>query len=141
MRGLLSLCVNSRRFHSWVWWLLPLLVARALVPVGFMAQAADQGGLQIVICQVGAPKFLTQNAGDTQHSGQTQDDSSSNNAHWQHDHACPFGHAVAAPIAQFSGGESIAFFASSEARAATEPPYFAAGPPRRITNRGPPAHV
>lgn len=126
---------------SWVWWLLPVLVARALVPAGFMAQATPQGVLQIVICQAGAPKFLTQAAAETHHADETGNKSAPDSSHWQNDHSCPFGHIAAAPVAHISGGERIAFLASSEVSVAEEPPYLAVGPPRVITNRGPPVHA
>lgn len=41
--------MKTRRLHRWIAWLLPLLVLRAFVPVGFMlAPSAD--GLQMVLC-------------------------------------------------------------------------------------------
>jgi len=132
-----SFRVTARRVHSWVWWLLPLLVARALVPVGFMAKANERGELQIVMCQAGAPGLLKaalQSAAD-QHDPAGQSD---NSPHWQHDSSCPFAHAAAAPVAHSGSVQQIAFIASSEVSATGESLHLAAGPPRRLTNRGPP---
>ncbi|HEX7113712.1 MAG TPA: hypothetical protein VF193_01150 [Steroidobacter sp.] len=39
----------SRRFRKWVRWLLPLLAARAILPVGFMLTSQD-GDLRLVLC-------------------------------------------------------------------------------------------
>jgi hypothetical protein len=35
--------------RRWIWWLLPLWVARALLPVGFML-SGEAGGPQLVVC-------------------------------------------------------------------------------------------
>jgi hypothetical protein len=43
--------MNRRHVHRWTTWLLPLLLLRAFVPVGFMV-SADASGLQLVICSV-----------------------------------------------------------------------------------------
>jgi hypothetical protein len=48
--------VNTRRAQAWAWWLLPFLVARALLPMGFMAQA-QHGQLTLVLCSAGFAKI------------------------------------------------------------------------------------
>ena len=128
-----TLCLLRKIPTLWVWWLLPFLAARALVPVGFMAQPDARGDLRIVICTVGAPQLL-----DADQSTTARHDNSS---HWQHDQSCPFGHAATAPIVHLSGGIQIIFVAAPETPEADDPPYLAAGPPRILTNRGPPTHV
>jgi len=117
--------MSSRRVQAWVWWLLPLLVARALMPVGFMAQTVD-GKLQIVFCS----------AGTTQPSA--HDDSSNKHADAQSDFSCPFAQVAAAPLPEFSGSEAIPFIPTGEILPPAESPYYAAGPPRFIATRGPP---
>jgi hypothetical protein len=46
--------MKLRRFNRWILWLLPLLAARALIPVGFML-SAESGTLQIVLCSGSGP--------------------------------------------------------------------------------------
>jgi hypothetical protein len=44
----------ARRPHRWAFWLLPLLVARLFVPVGFMV-SASAAGIGIALCPGYAP--------------------------------------------------------------------------------------
>jgi hypothetical protein len=47
--------MSSTHLYRWLRWLLPLLVARALVPAGFML-SVDAGGLALTFCpSVAAP--------------------------------------------------------------------------------------
>ena len=46
--------MSRRRVRRWVTWLLPLLVARMLVPAGFMVSTAG-GSLDVVLCSGFAP--------------------------------------------------------------------------------------
>lgn len=119
--------MSSRRVQAWVWWLLPLLVARALMPVGFMAQAVD-GKLQIVFCSAGMSQ-----------SGTAHDDAGNKHADVQNDFSCPFAQAAAAPLPVIGGGESIPFFVTAEILPPAESRHVAAGPPRYLATRGPPA--
>ncbi|MGE0116054.1 MAG: hypothetical protein AB7T07_14375 [Steroidobacteraceae bacterium] len=119
--------MSSRRIQTWVWWLLPLLVARALMPVGFMAQARD-GKFQIVFCMAGVS--LPQAA--------AHDDAGSDRAS-QSDLSCPFAHAAAAPLLDTSSSVVIAFFPSAEIYPPADLPNHASGPPRFDLARGPPA--
>ena len=127
------------RSQSWVWWLLPFLVARALVPVGFMAQISD-GHFNLVFCSVAALKQqrpdhlagIQQNASADTDNG-AQDDSG------QTDFSCPFSHIAAVPLLDVSGSEAIPYIATSVASSFIESPYYAVGPPRFIATRGPPA--
>lgn len=121
--------MHSRRTQAWIWWLLPFLVARALMPVGFMAQAMD-GKLQIVFCSAGfAQAGLSHGA----------DHDANKHAGAQNDFSCPFAHVAAAPMPLFTGSESIPFLATAEIVPPAESPYYAAGPPRFIATRGPPS--
>lgn len=116
----------SRRAQTWVWLLLPFLVARALMPVGFMAQL-HQGKLQIVLCSAGFAKQASLGQGDgVKHDTSHADDS------------CPFAQVAAAPVLDVSGSEAIAYLASEVVLPTSELPYYAAGPPRQHRVRGPP---
>ncbi len=121
--------VTSRRVQSWVWWLLPFLVARALMPVGFMAQAQD-GKLQIVFCSAGFTQSVTDH-----------DDGVNNHATAQNDFSCPFAHVAAAALLDISSSETISYIPTAEILPPAESPYYAVGPPRFIATRGPPAHA
>jgi hypothetical protein len=52
--------MNRRRLHRWAAWLLPLLIARLFVPVGFMLSMSD-AGLKFVLCSgfAGLPAPIT----------------------------------------------------------------------------------
>ena len=116
--------MTAHRIHLWVWLLLPFLVARALMPVGFMAQA--QGGkLQIVFCS----------AGFSQPGLDHHDDK---HADGHNDFSCPFAHVAAAPLLIVSSSEVIAFIATAAVVLPADSPYYAVGPPRFIATRGPP---
>ena len=129
------------RSQSWVWWLLPFLVARALVPVGFMARVAD-GHLSMVFCSVGSlglqaanhktPVTGAHSDGSLSAASDDQDDST------QTDFSCPFSQGVAVPLLDVSGSEAVPYIATVEIVPLTESPYYAAGPPRFIATRGPP---
>ena len=47
--------MNRRLFRKWARWLLPLLVARAFLPVGFMLATTQADGLQLAFCPDQAP--------------------------------------------------------------------------------------
>ena len=106
--------------------MLPFLVARALMPVGFMAQAVG-GKLQIVFCSAGLAQSGTDHGNEHKHASA------------QHDFSCPFAQAAAAPPLDISGSETIAFIPTAEILPPPESPYYAAGPPRFIATRGPPS--
>ncbi len=130
------------RSQSWVWWLLPFLVARALVPVGFMARVSD-GHLNLVFCSLAYAGAQTVNDrrsqagidhdGLVKHAGDDQDDAT------QTDFSCPFSQVAAVPLLDVTGSEAIAYIATSEIPASVDTPYYAVGPPRFIATRGPPA--
>jgi hypothetical protein len=120
--------MTARRTHLWVWLLLPLLVARALMPVGFMAQAQN-GKLQIVFCTAGFSQLGADHHGDKHADG---------HADGHHDFSCPFAHVAAAPLLYVGGGEAIPFLISAAVVLPAGSPYYAVGPPRFIATRGPP---
>ena len=115
--------MTARRIQLWVWLLLPFLVARALMPVGFMAQA--QGGkLQIVFCTAGFSQ-PAQDHHDDKHAG-------------HNDFSCPFAHVAVAPLLTVGGSEAIPFIATAAVVLPADSPYYAVGPPRFVATRGPP---
>lgn len=127
--------MTARRVHAWVWWLLPFLVARALVPVGFMAAPVD-GDFKIVFCSAGSVPSHAASSEDgasvaTQQAGD----------HTQNDFSCPFGATAAVPLLDVSGSEQIAYLPEAEVLPSAESPYYAAGPPRFIATRGPPTLI
>lgn len=122
--------MTSRRLQSWVWWLLPLLVARALMPVGFMAQMQD-GQLQIVFCSAGISQLARSDPGDADHADAQHNAS-------QGDLSCPFAQAAAAPLPDLSRSEVVSFIPAAVILPWSESPYYASGPPRFIATRGPP---
>ena len=106
-----------------------MLVARAFVPVGFMAQAHD-GKMQVVMCSAWAAL------------PGVHDDRTGNNLDHQHgDFSCPFAHAAAAPLLDVGGNIEAALVPFAEILPPADTPYCAVGPPRFIATRGPPVYV
>ncbi|MGE0116057.1 MAG: DUF2946 family protein [Steroidobacteraceae bacterium] len=122
--------MSSRRLQTWVWWLLPLLVARSLVPVGFMAQA-HEGKFQIVFCTTGVSLPLAVAHDD---AGGNHDASHANSS-------CLFAQAAAVPLPDLSGSAAIAFLPTAEMLPPADLPTHASGPPRLDRARGPPALI
>ncbi len=54
---ILGRVMNRRSLKKWALWLLPLLAARAFLPVGFMVSASD-GGLQLTFCPAQVPAIV-----------------------------------------------------------------------------------
>jgi hypothetical protein len=122
--------MNTRIAHKLIWWVLPLLALRALVPAGFMIDTSE-GDVSIIVC----PGHALQS-----------DSSDSNNSQGEHEPStgqgatvCPF--AVAAAAGPLS---SIATFASAAAQPAAfiiediAGPKFPFGPSRAQQSRAPP---
>jgi hypothetical protein len=59
--------MNRRLLKKWALWLLPLLAARAFLPVGFMVSAGD-GGLQLTFCPAQTSALIAGAAAD-EHAG------------------------------------------------------------------------
>ena len=129
-------------------WILPLLLARALIPMGFML-SVDAGRLQLMFCP-GAVQPLGTPAGEKsahaehqahhagmQHSGDAAEHSSSHAA--QDSAPCPFSLVAAATPS------SIALFAAVNTDLRDElfeflsAPTFQVGPIRADRARGPPS--
>lgn len=56
-----------RLFKKWALWLLPLLAARAFLPVGFMVSAGD-GGLSLTFCPAQVPAIVAGVSGADEHA-------------------------------------------------------------------------
>lgn len=115
--------MNVRRVQAWVWWLLPLLVARSLLPIGFMAQAHD-GQLQVVFCS--AALLLEQGS-----------DSAGDLPVGTGGESCPFLHAAAAPPPAFHA-LPVVIAATDRVVVPDTTAAISVGPPRTDRARGPP---
>ncbi len=124
--------MSLRRVHSWVWLLLPLLVARALMPVGFMAQV-HEGRLQIVFCSAG----YAQHVADVDSDAEKQSQDGHSNSH--DGFSCPFAQVAGAPLLSFNDSKLVELIPEKKIAQSAESPYYAAGPPRVDLARGPPS--
>jgi hypothetical protein len=130
--------MNRRRVHRWVLWLLPLLLLRAVVPVGFMV-SADASGLQLVICS-GTTQLANAAENHAAHHHHHADGANAESAAASSDERsalCPFA------LAASSSTHEIAFAATSPQPVAHEQPTEsllagASGPIRADCIRGPP---
>jgi hypothetical protein len=65
--------MKRRLLRRSIWWLLPIVLARSLVPSGFMLAAAD-GGLDIVMCSGFGPVSHQMASAHQHHGGDGSDD-------------------------------------------------------------------
>jgi hypothetical protein len=86
---ILAASMNKRAARSWLAWLLPLLVLRAVIPAGFMLAWVD-GSLQIVLCSGAGPLPLSPPAVTATHE---------HDAHAHHGHHAHQGHHAGAQLA------------------------------------------
>jgi hypothetical protein len=127
--------MNRRLFGKWARWLLPLLVARAFLPVGFML-AADADGLQLAFCpdQVS----VVQSHSDHQAGHDSNDDGSQHSGgHVQP--PCPYAVAAVAAVIDVPHLDTIALQAAELVLPQRAVPVPLAGPQRTDRIRGPPA--
>jgi hypothetical protein len=130
------------RWQRWIVWLLPFLVARALVPAGFMLSVVD-GGLDLTFCP--SVTSVAQAAG--QHHDASHHDAS--HAHDQGEHsdhyrasdtsACPFGVAGGASMVANYALADFALATPAELLPSYTAPRAANRPIRAQRIRGPPA--
>jgi hypothetical protein len=120
-------------------WILPLLLARALIPSGFML-SAGVGGLQLMFCPAGVVQPLQsqqQHAGDHQgmHHGAADEATPSHN----NDNApCPFSLVASATPSAVLYVQHGASAPSDEIFGFISAPTFRVGPLRADRIRGPP---
>jgi len=133
--------VNRRLFRKWARWLLPLLVARAFLPVGFMLAATQADGLQLAFCpDQGAviQGHAAPHGAAVAHHGEAGHDSSQHaGAHLASQ--CPFAVAAVAAVIDVPHLDTVAVLAAEQIfpeRAVAVP---LAGPQRADRIRGPPS--
>ena len=129
--------MNRRLFRKWARWLLPLLVARAFLPVGFML-VTQADGLELGFCPDQAPivqgldhAVAGHAAGG--HAGHGQQHSG------HADPPCPFAVAAVAAVIDVPHLDPVALQAAEQVvpeRAVAVP---LAGPQRADRIRGPPS--
>ena len=130
--------MNRRLFKKWARWLLPLLVARAFLPVGFMLATSQADGLQLAFCPDQAP--IVQGPHD--HAAMAGGHADHTGAHHSGSHLdppCPFAVAAVAAVIDIPHLAPVAAQATEQflpARVAAVP---LAGPQRIDRIRGPPS--
>jgi hypothetical protein len=121
-------------------WILPLLLARALIPTGFML-SAGAGGLQLTFCPAGVIQTLAsqqQHAGhhDGHHHGDAADDAVP--AHNNDNAPCPFSLVASATSGEVHYLQAAVGGPGDEAFEFISAPTFRVGPLRSDRIRGPP---
>jgi hypothetical protein len=136
--------MNRRILKLLSLWIVPLLIARAMIPAGYMLSTAD--GLQLTFCPVvnqapamnAAPMDHSAHAGHdmSQHAGHDGGATAGDTSH--ENSACPFSLVAATALLD------IAFVTTDSIRPVDEifefisPPASSAGPVRTDRIRGPP---
>ncbi|HEY7642834.1 MAG TPA: hypothetical protein VH814_24075 [Steroidobacteraceae bacterium] len=129
--------MNRRLLRKWARWLLPLLVARAFLPVGFMLAASQVDGLQLAFCPDQAPIVQGVDHGALAHAGHA----SGHQGHQHNSHLdppCPFAVAAVAAVIDVPHLDNVAIAAAEQfvpERALAIP---LASPRRADRIRGPP---
>jgi hypothetical protein len=120
--------MNRRLFKKWARWLLPLLVARAFLPIGFMLATTQTDGLQLGFCSDQAP--IVQGLHD--HAG-------SHHGGGHLDPPCPFAVAAVAAVIDIPHLAPVAAQATEQFLPERVVAVRLAGPQRVDRIRGPPA--
>lgn len=136
----------NRRFAKLLTlWIVPLLLARALIPAGFML-AADANGLSLVFCSGSmslAPAAQDPHAGHAGHIAHAEHHdphSGHESSGMQHESGpCPFSLAASAALADITSSTDVAFVVATTVVAVPSSPAVSAGPLRADRIRGPPA--
>ena len=121
-------------------WILPLLLARALIPNGFML-SADAGGLQLMFCPSGVVQpFGSQSQHADHHDGMHHGDpaDAAVPAHNNDNAPCPFSLVASGTPCDVPHLRAAAEGPSDEAFEFTSAPTFRVGPLRADRIRGPP---
>jgi len=132
--------LNRKRAQKWMAWLLPALLLRSFIPVGFMPMVGPGHGIELVLCDSYAP-VPAMPAASMQMSGDTPMDAGMDmrNGGTHHDRGtCPYGSspALAAPLVLSSG--SIPLLPNGEPLAASAQVAHYQAPSRSQSARGPP---
>jgi hypothetical protein len=135
--------MNARFLKRWTTWLLPLLVLRAFIPMGFMLSSGPQG-LQLTFCPgvmqaAGGHSAVAGHAAQARDVGSHHHGSQPGGAHQQHEHApCPYGLAGAAASVQ-PFDIVLDRVTADVSNVLPSTPLFARTPVRAEQIRGPPA--
>ena len=130
--------MNRRLFRKWARWLLPILVARAFLPVGFML-AADSDGLQLAFCPDQAPIVQSVDHAASGHAGHDGHTSDQQHAGAHLDSPCAFAVAALAANIDVPYLEPVASLASEHVLPERVVAVPLAGPHRVDRIRGPPS--
>jgi hypothetical protein len=126
--------MNRRLFRKWARWLLPLLVARAFLPVGFMLATSQADGLQLAFCPDQAP--IVQGPHDHAAMG---DHAGSHHSGGHLDPPCPFAVAAVAGVIDIPHLAPVAAQATEQFLPERVAAVALAGPQRIDRIRGPPS--
>jgi hypothetical protein len=123
-------------------WILPLLLARALIPTGFML-AVDAGSLQLTFCPAVVEPPSSHQHSAHHHAGAANDEAASHNdpAANEHDAPCPFSLVASAAPGDVPYLQDSASEPSDERFEFISAPTVRVGPIRTERIRGPPADV
>jgi hypothetical protein len=130
--------MNRRLFRKWARWLLPLLVARAFLPVGFML-AADSDGLQLAFCPDQAPIVQSVDHAASGHAGHDGHAADQKHAGAHLDSPCAFAVAALAANIDVPYLEPVAAQAAEHVLPERVVAVPLAGPTRVDRIRGPPS--
>ncbi len=137
--------MNRRLFKSLSLWIVPLLIARAMIPAGYMVMT-DAAGLRLMFCPtVIAPAVTPQQAdlhadhAEHHNAMQHTDHAQGHDSGGSGDHVpCPFSLVASAALVDVPFLASVAGIAADELVGFTSAPAFSAGPIRAERIRGPP---
>jgi hypothetical protein len=125
--------MNRRLYRKWARWLLPLLVARAFLPVGFMLATTQADGLQLAFCPDQGAVIQGHGPGAHDHEG---------SQHTGAAHAvtqCPFAVAAVAAVIDVPHLDPVAVQAAEQVLPERTVAVPLAGPQRADRIRGPPS--
>jgi hypothetical protein len=134
--------MNRRLFRKWARWLLPLLVARAFLPVGFML-ATQADGLYLAFCPDQAPIVQGHDHAAMGHAGHLAAHLAGSHSGPQHnshlDPPCPFAVAAVAAVIDVPHLDTVAPQAAEHILPERTIAVPLAGPQRIDRIRGPPS--
>lgn len=135
--------MNRRIFKSLTLWMVPLLLARALIPAGYMLMTGADG-LQLMFCP-GVVQMATAAADHHAHhadhhaaADQTEQSGTSSGHRAQDSMPCPFGLAAAATLGHCIASVSLSDSIADEFVDFRSAPDIRSGPLRTDRIRGPP---
>jgi hypothetical protein len=130
--------MNRRLFRKWARWLLPLLVVRAFLPVGFML-ATQADGLHLAFCPDQAPIIQSLDHAAMGHAGHAAGSHSGSQHNSHFDPPCPFAVAAVAAVIDIPHLDSVAVQAAEQILPERAVAVSLAGPQHIDRIRGPPS--